>query len=131
MPAALHGPFRVRGVWEYRPLSRPAQVLTASEAHLTPSDAPPGMLPRPGTDAFPPSAPHTVPGFSGTRWPATLSRWWREAFGRNPYARGGGATGRGPGAHRPFAHLMEHGGDDRAIDQASPGEPAASPAAKA
>jgi hypothetical protein len=65
------------------------------------------MLPRPGTDAFPPSAPHTVPDFSGTRWPATLSRWWREVFARNPYARGGGATGRGPRGHRPFAHLID------------------------
>ena len=85
---------------------------------MTPSDAPPGMLPRPGTDAFPPSAPHAVPDYSGTRWPATLSRWWREAFARNPYARGGGATRRGPGAHRPFAHLMEPAGDDPAADPA-------------
>lgn len=69
------------------------------------------MLPRPAADAFPPSPPHSVPDFASTRWPATLSRWWREVFARNPYARGRGATGRGPGAHRPFAHLVDPAGD--------------------
>lgn len=49
---------------------------------MTPSDAPPGMLPRPGTDAYPPSEPHTVPAYARMRWAATLSRWWRNAFTR-------------------------------------------------
>lgn len=87
------------------------------------------MLTRPGTDAFPPSAPHPVPAFSGTRWPAALSRWWRAAFVANPYARGSGATGRGPGGHRFFAHLIEP--DGPASDPASPGVPAASAAPSA
>jgi hypothetical protein len=49
---------------------------------MTPSDAPPGMLPRPGTDAYPPSEPHSVPAYARMRWAATLSRGWHGAFTR-------------------------------------------------
>lgn len=55
---------------------------------MTPSDAPPGMLPRPGTDAYPPSEPHSVPAYARMRWAAALSRWWHGAFTRTtPIAR--------------------------------------------
>jgi hypothetical protein len=54
---------------------------------MNPSDTPPGMLPRPGTDAYPPSEPHSVPAYARMRWAATLSRWWHGAFTRKPYSR--------------------------------------------
>ena len=60
---------------------------------MTPSDAPPGMLPRPGTDAYPPSEPHSVPAYARMRWAAALSRWWHGAFTSN-------RAGTTPSAHR-------------------------------
>jgi hypothetical protein len=84
---------------------------------MTPSDAPPGMLPPPGTDAFPPAAAHPVPVYSRTRWPAALSRWWRAAFAP-------GAYDEPDGRHRFFPHPAERAGGDAAEDAASPGVPA-------
>lgn len=69
---------------------------------MTPSDAPPGMLPRPGTDAYPPSAPHSVPPYARMRWAAALSRWWRSAFTRNPHPH------RAPGADAPPGRPPAH-----------------------
>jgi hypothetical protein len=45
------------------------------------------------------------------RWAATLSRWWHDAFTRNPYARRTGST--------PFAHLMEPAEESPATDAPS------------
>jgi hypothetical protein len=67
----------------HRPALRgPRQDLTMIEAPLSPSDAPPGMLPLAGEDAFPPSAPHSVPAYARIRWLAAVVRWWRAASPR-------------------------------------------------
>ncbi|HEX8696389.1 MAG TPA: hypothetical protein VF746_28480 [Longimicrobium sp.] len=90
---------------------------------MTPSDAPAGMLPPPGTDAFPPAAPHSVPAYSRPRWPAAMSRWWRAAFAHNTYARRTDAAGSGPGGHRFFEHLIGPAADDPVAAAVAPGGP--------
>ena len=85
---------------------------------MTPSsDAPPGMLHPPGTDAFPPAAPHSVPPDSRTRWTSGLARWWHAIFARNAYARGPDTVRSGRGGHRFFQHLIET--DDAGANGAS------------
>jgi hypothetical protein len=71
------------------------------------------MLPPPGTDAFPPAVPHSVPVHSPTRWPAGLARWWRAAFALSAYDE--------PGGHRFFPHPIKPAGDDPAEDAAPDG----------
>ncbi|HEU0301338.1 MAG TPA: hypothetical protein VFR37_17870 [Longimicrobium sp.] len=60
---------------------------------MRPIDTRPGTSPPPGTDAFPPAAPHAVPAYSPTRWLATLSRWW--GYARDAYAARTGMWGSG------------------------------------
>ena len=75
---------------------------------MTPSsDAPPGMLHPPGTDAFPPTAPHSVRLHDGTHRKSWLTRWWHAIFARNAYARGPDTVRSGRSGHRFFQHLIE------------------------
>lgn len=71
------------------------------------SETPPGMLRQPDTDAFPPTAPHTVPAYDRTRWTSRLAHWWHATFARNAYARGPDTPRSGRSGHRFFQHLIE------------------------
>ena len=75
---------------------------------MTPSsDAPPGMLHPPGTDAFPTTAPHSVRLHDSTHRKSWLARWWHAIFARNAYARGPDTVRSGRSGHRFFQHLIE------------------------
>ena len=75
---------------------------------MTPtSDAPPGMLHPPGSDALPTAAPHSVEPYARTRWSSGLARWWHAIFTRNAYARGPDTVRSGRRGHRFFQHLIE------------------------
>lgn len=75
---------------------------------MTPSsDAPPGELHPPGSDAFPTAPPHSVPAYARARWTSGLARWWHAVFARNAYARGPDTVRSGRSGHRFFQHLIE------------------------
>jgi hypothetical protein len=72
------------------------------------SDQLPGGLPTPAADVFEHAAPHSVPAAEHAQWGDSLSRWWRQMFRRDAYARGADAVRPGHGGHQFFQHLIEH-----------------------
>jgi hypothetical protein len=96
-----------------RPWWGPRGKPRRNEAIVTPSSGnPPGMLQPPGAEAFPPSAPHTVPAYARTRWTAGMARWWRALFTRDAYARGPATVRSGRRGHRFFQHLIDPADED-------------------
>jgi len=103
---------RVYGQMEQSPIGRPRRQLTTSEAIVArSSDAPPGMLDPPGTDAFPAAAPHSVTPYGRPRWASGMARWWRGIFRRNPYGRAPDGVRSGRGGRHFFQHLIEPDGE--------------------
>jgi hypothetical protein len=78
---------------------------------VTPSREPPGIPHRPGADALPPAAPHSVPAYARSRWPAGLARLWRAVFPRDAFARPTHVAGFGPDGGGFFPHGSEAAGD--------------------
>jgi len=97
---------------------------------MAPSDTPPGTLPQPGADAFPPSPPHAVTAYARSRWASGLARWWQASFGRNAYARGADTVRAGRSGHRFFQHLIDADATDErgATDHTAPGSRVPAPA---